>query len=264
MKVSVVIPARYQSSRLPGKPLADIAGDPMIRWVYERATKAQRVHEVWVATDDERIKEAIDRFGGKCCMTSPDHCSGTDRIAEVANDNAWDIVVNVQGDEPLIHPEMIDAVVTSLEKNETASMSTLKRNLTEPDELLDPNVVKVVTDYRDRALYFSRAPIPYHRDTWKTLHEINRIPLSDLVFKHVGIYGYRRDVLIALASLPPTPLELTEKLEQLRALENGYTIIAETTHKDSVGVDSPDDLERVRKLVNADRCTCIPKEEYIV
>ena len=135
MKASVVIPARYQSSRLPGKPLADIAGDPMIRWVYERARKARRVHEVWVATDDERIKEAVDRFGGNCRMTSPDHASGTDRIAEIAQCMDWDIVVNVQGDEPLIQPEMIDAVVASLENNDEVPMSTLKRNLTEPKEL---------------------------------------------------------------------------------------------------------------------------------
>ena len=263
MKVSVVIPARYESSRLPGKPLADIAGNPMIQWVYERARKAQRVHEVWVATDDNRIKETVDRFGGNCRMTSAHHRSGTDRIAEIAQYMDWDIVVNVQGDEPLIHPDMIDAVVATLEKNDSVSLCTLKRNLTTPDEMLDPNVVKVVTDCYDRALYFSRAPIPYHRDHWKTLYEIGRSPLPELVFKHVGIYGYRRDVLISLASLPPTPLEQAEQLEQLRALENGFTIVAETTSKESVGVDSPDDLDRVRVLVKTGNITCIPKEESL-
>ncbi len=263
MNVAAVIPARYHSSRLPGKPLADIAGAPMIRWVYERARKAQRVDEVWVATDDERILHAVEQFGGNCRMTSPDHPSGTDRIAEVVQDMDWDIVVNIQADEPLILPEMIDAVVASLEENDSVPMSTLKRNLSSAEELADPNVVKVVTDRRDYALYFSRAPIPYHRELWKTLRSIDCAAMPEPVFKHIGLYGYRRDFLIAFAALPQTPLEKAEHLEQLRALENGYKIIAPTTHRDSVGVDSPDDLARVRELVKSQKLTCTIREKTI-
>jgi len=175
----------------------------------------------------------------------------------------WDIVVNIQADEPLILPEMIDAVVASLEENDSVPMSTLKRNLSSAEELADPNVVKVVTDRRDYALYFSRAPIPYHRELWKTLRSIDCAAMPEPVFKHIGLYGYRRDFLIAFAALPQTPLEKAEHLEQLRALENGYKIIAPTTHRDSVGVDSPDDLARVRELVKSQKLTCTIREKTI-
>lgn len=263
MKVSVVIPARYQSTRLPGKPLADIAGEPMIRWVYERAQQARCVHEVWVATDDERIYQAVERFGGKCRMTSPDHPSGTDRIAELARTMDWDIVVNVQGDEPLIAPEMIDAVVESLQENEAIAVSTLKRKINTTADVVDPNVVKVVTDHHDYALYFSRAPIPYHRNAWKSTASIEAAPIPDEIFKHVGLYGYRREFLIRLAHLPPTPLEMIEHLEQLRVLENGYRIVARTTDMDSIGVDSPEDLQRVREIVRTQGLSCTIKEKGI-
>jgi 3-deoxy-manno-octulosonate cytidylyltransferase (CMP-KDO synthetase) len=265
MKVAAIIPARYHSTRLPGKPLADIAGEPMIRWVYERARRARLVNEVWVATDDERIHQVVKNFGGNSKMTSPNHQSGTDRIAEVVREIDWDLVVNVQGDEPLLDPAMIDEVIECFYKDSSVNMSTLKRKITNVDDVLNPNVVKVVTDINGYALYFSRSPIPYFRETWKNIKGINNGPLTFSIFKHIGLYAYKRDFLLHLSDLEPTPLEKIEHLEQLRALENGYKIKVITSERDSIGVDSPEDLEKVRQIVKTKRLSCTHfKEENLI
>jgi 3-deoxy-manno-octulosonate cytidylyltransferase (CMP-KDO synthetase) len=256
MKIAAVIPARFHSTRLPGKPLADIAGDPMIRWVYERARRAHLIDEVWVATDDERIHRAVESFGGNACMTSPRHTSGTDRLAEVARNTDWDIVINVQGDEPLIDPAMVDAVADCLRRDASVLMSTLKRPLQCADDLSNPNVVKVVTDKNGYALYFSRSPLPFFREGWKSPSNIEHLPPSLPVFGHIGLYAYQRDFLLTLSSLSPTPLEKVEQLEQLRALEHGFRIKVETFEKDSFGVDTREDLEKVRQIVAARGLSC--------
>ncbi len=235
----VVIPARYHSTRLPGKALADIGGRPMIEHVYRRASEARSVAAVIVATDDERIADAVRRFGGDVRMTSASHLSGTDRLAEVAHTIDCDLIVNVQGDEPLIEPAMIDEAVAPFASEPELRMSTLRRRLEDPADFKNPNVTKVVVDRDGYALYFSRAPIPYVRE---------HSPAAP-AWRHVGLYVYRRECLLLLASLPPSVLEQSEALEQLRALEHGIRIKAIETHFDSVGVDTPDDLERVRTLV---------------
>jgi 3-deoxy-D-manno-octulosonate cytidylyltransferase len=229
--VLAVIPARYDSSRLPGKILADIAGRPMIEHVYRRASAATAVHATLVATDDQRIADAVEAFGGAAIMTRPDHVSGTDRIAEVVSQLPCRLVVNVQGDEPLIDPQTIDAAVAPMLADATLGMSTLCRPLTD-SELETKSVVKVVTGLNGQALYFSRSPMAGSA-------------------AHIGLYVYRRDVLLKLAALPPAPLETAESLEQLRALSNGIGIrVVPTTHA-SAGVDTPADLERVRQLMTA-------------
>jgi 3-deoxy-manno-octulosonate cytidylyltransferase (CMP-KDO synthetase) len=235
--VVAVIPARYQSSRLPGKPLLDIGGRPMIEHVYRRAAEADSVDAVVVATDDQRIADAVEAFGGIARLTRPTHRTGTDRIAEVAAELACDIVVNVQGDEPLIDPAMITAVVAPLRADTSLVMTTARRRLTDPDEFRNPHIVKVVTDARGDALYFSRAPIPYGAD-----------PAASPAYVHVGLYAFRRDFLLRYAALPQTPLEVAESLEQLRALEHGYRIRTVVTEHHSIGVDTPQDLERARRL----------------
>ena len=237
--IVAVIPARYHSTRFPGKPLADIAGRPMIAHVYERAAAAPGVDAVVVATDDVRVAEAVERFGGLARMTRTTHRTGLDRIAEVASDLDCDIVVNVQGDEPLIEPQMIAEVVGPLAGDPTLQMSTLRRRISDPADYSDPNVVKVVVDLEDNALYFSRSPIPFVRDAGRPL------------FKHVGLYAYRRAFVRELAFLPQTPLEIAESLEQLRAIEHGFRIRAVETAYDSIGVDAPEDLERVRRQMTA-------------
>jgi 3-deoxy-manno-octulosonate cytidylyltransferase (CMP-KDO synthetase) len=235
--VVAIIPARYQSSRLPGKPLLDIAGRPMIEHVYRRAAGADAVDAVVVATDDQRIVDAVEAFGGVARMTRPSHRTGTDRIAEVAAALTCDIVVNVQGDEPLIDPGMISAVVAPLRADASIVMTTARRTLTDPDDFRNQHVVKVVTDLRGDALYFSRAPIPCGVDPTGTPASI-----------HVGLYAFRRDFLLRYAALPQTPLEVAESLEQLRALEHGYRIRTVVTEHHSIGVDTPQDLERARRL----------------
>ena len=230
-----VIPARYHSTRFPAKPLADLAGRPMIEHVYSRAAAAEGVDAVIVATDDERIAEVVRGFGGAVRMTRADHRTGLDRVAEVAADLRCDIVVNVQGDEPLIAPRAIADVIAPFDRDSALQMTTLRRRITNPADLDNPHVVKVVVDRRDRALYFSRTAVPFVRDP--------RQP----VFKHIGLYGYRRGFVQTLSGLPQTPLELAESLEQLRALEHGFSICAVETDYDSIGVDTPEDLERVRR-----------------
>lgn len=239
-RVIAIIPARYQSSRLPGKPLAVIGDRPMIEHVYRRADAASRVDAVVVATDDERVAQAVHAFGGTAVMTRPDHLSGTDRLAEVASHLGCDIVVNVQGDEPLIAPETIDTAVALLAEPGD-SMGTLRRTLTDHEEWLNPAVVKVVVDMRGDALYFSRAPVPFTRPGH---------PAAP-VWKHIGLYVYRREFLLAIARLPPTPLERAEGLEQLRVLEHGFRIKTAESVADTIGVDTPEDLARVRELVAA-------------
>jgi 3-deoxy-manno-octulosonate cytidylyltransferase (CMP-KDO synthetase) len=237
----VVIPARYRSTRFPGKPLAEIAGRPMIQHVYERATRASLVDAVVVATDDERIRQAVEAFGGRAWVTRPDHETGSDRVAEVAASLACDVVVNLQGDEPLIQPEAIDQAVEPLRADPGVQMTTLCRAIQDPEDLASPNVVKVVRDLRGDALYFSRSPIPFTRETED----------GPLGWKHIGLYAYRRDLLLRFARLPASPLERRESLEQLRALEHGVHIRVVETTWDSVGVDTPADLERVRRLAAA-------------
>jgi 3-deoxy-manno-octulosonate cytidylyltransferase (CMP-KDO synthetase) len=230
--VLAIIPARFDSTRFPGKALADIAGRPMIEHVYRRAASATCVHGTIVATDDLRIAQAVESFGGAAVMTRADHASGTDRIAEVAAALPCRVIVGVQGDEPLIEPSAIDAAVEPLLTDAALEMSTLSRPFADAEEFASRHVVKVVTDLRRRALYFSRAPLAAAQ-------------------AHIGLYAYRRDVLLRLAALPPAPLEQAESLEQLRALSHGIAIqVVETRHR-SIGVDTPDDLERVRQLLMA-------------
>jgi 3-deoxy-manno-octulosonate cytidylyltransferase (CMP-KDO synthetase) len=238
----VVIPSRYASTRMPGKALADIAGRPMVEHVYRRAAECSAIDAVIVATDDERIVAAVRQFGGDVRLTSPAHPSGTDRLAEVAETLDCDLVVNVQGDEPLIEPSAISAVVEPFRNDESLLMTSAHVRFARPDDADDPDVVKVVTDRRGFALYFSRSRIPFPRRSQET----NAGP-----FKHLGLYAYRRDFLLRLARLEPTPLERSESLEQLRVLEHGFAIkMIETAH-DSIGVDTPADLERVRRLLTA-------------
>jgi 3-deoxy-manno-octulosonate cytidylyltransferase (CMP-KDO synthetase) len=236
-----VIPARFASTRFPGKPLADIDGRPMIEHVYRRAAASPLVSDVIVATDDLRIATAVRGFGGHVRLTRVDHPTGTDRLAEVASTLDCDVVINVQGDEPLLDTRAIAEVIAPFEDS-TVSVTTLYRRIQNAAELADPNIVKVVLDRGGYALYFSRAPIPHTRDPrggWPPL------------YKHVGLYAYRRSALLVLASLEPTPLERAESLEQLRALEHGIRIKAVESAYDSIGVDTPGDLEQVRRLLTA-------------
>lgn len=238
MKVLCVIPARYASTRLPGKPLSMIAGKPMIQHVYERACQAQLPNEVVVATDNELVEKAVLDFGGKAVMTSPDHPSGTDRLAEVALMYPdVDVIVNVQGDEPMIPPEVIDRLAESFNGDVDLNMATMKVVMAEED-YENPAAVKVVTDQQGYALYFSRSLMPYPRNK----------PEGFKVFKHVGIYAYRRNFLLKYAALAPTPLEKAESLEQLRALENGYKIKVLESDFQGIGVDTPEDLAAVNAL----------------
>jgi len=233
-RVAVVIPARYGATRLPGKPLAEIDGRPMIWYVWEKARRAQVPSRVVVATDDERIAAVVRGFGGEAVMTSPACASGTDRVAEAARGMGEEVFVNLQGDEPLMHPSVIDAVAAPLVFDPDVRMSTAALPQDDPAEFLRPSVVKVVVDARGDALYFSRSPIPHYRDAGTGRYR-----------KHLGIYGYRREFLFRVAALPPSPLEEAERLEQLRVLENGYRIRVVDVAHDSVGVDTAEDLKAV-------------------
>lgn len=236
MKVLCIIPARYASTRLPGKPLRDIAGKPMIVRVYERALQARLVQNVVVATDDERIRTVVEAHGGYAVMTRADHATGTDRLAEAAaRMTDYDLIINVQGDEPLIEPSVIDALVEPFLADDRLAMATAKTEITDEEEQENPNNVKVITDKSGNALYFSRARIPYAR-----------VPGAK-VYKHIGIYAYRRDFLLAYARMAQTPLELSESLEQLRALENGYRIRVVETDAVFIGVDTEEDLAAVNE-----------------
>ena len=246
-----IIPARWASTRFPGKPLAQIQNKPMIQWVVEQARKASRISDVIVATDDDRILKAVTGFGGKAVMTSQDHISGSDRIAEVASGINCDIVVNIQGDEPLIPPENIDQVIGCLDKNPALNIATLMMPVHTSDEITDPNVVKVVTDQKGRALYFSRSAIPFHRDEWKSglPENISKAKEEVKIFKHIGLYAYTRSFLLEFTRMSPTPNEQIEKLEQLRALEHGVPIHVEATEKISMGVDRVEDLKKIERFL---------------
>ncbi len=238
MKSICVIPARYSSTRLPGKPLKDICGRPMICRVYERASKAKSVAEVIVATDDERIFLAVEKNGGRAMMTRADHKTGTDRLAEVAEKfSDAEVIVNVQGDEPLIEPALIDELVAEFVADKNLQMATVATELTDAEEMKNPNNVKVVLDKKNYALYFSRSLIPYPRNAGKSK-----------IFKHIGIYAYRRNFLLDYAKMEPTPLEQSESLEQLRALENGFKIRVIKSSCKFIGVDTEEDLKLVNKI----------------
>jgi 3-deoxy-manno-octulosonate cytidylyltransferase (CMP-KDO synthetase) len=249
MKISAVIPARYGSTRFEGKPLADILGKPMIQYVYEGVCQSKLIDEVIVATDDQRIFEAVRNFGGRAVMTSPDHSTGTDRVAEVAQKLRSEIIVNVQGDEPLIKGTIIDKAIRPLLKEDSLSMSTLMTRIEEVKDWLNPHIVKVVADQKGFALYFSRSPIPFPRDLHIERLESNpfatKRPLPKRVFKHIGVYVYRREFLLRYSKMKPTPLEKLEKLEQLRALENGYRIKLTAVNYEPLSVDIPEDIQKV-------------------
>ena len=240
-KVVVVIPARYASTRLPGKPLVSLNGQPMIQRVYARAKLAQRVNRVIVATDDDRIVQAVASFGGEARMTRPDHRTGTERVAEVAAHVDGEIFVNVQGDEPLLDPAAVDAAVEALLQEPEADVATVATPVKIPSDIMDPNVVKVVLDFDDNALYFSRAPIPWVRDT------ANTIQVRHL--KHLGLYVFHREALLEYPTLPQGELERIEQLEQLRWLENGTKIRVAAVEHDAVSVDVPEDVARVERLL---------------
>jgi 3-deoxy-manno-octulosonate cytidylyltransferase (CMP-KDO synthetase) len=247
MKIVAIIPARYGSTRFPGKALADLGGKPMIQHVYERTCQASLVSRTIVATDDNRIADAIRLIGGEAVMTSPDHETGTDRLAEVAKNLDADLIVNVQGDEPLINPATIDQAIEPFLNDPALQMGTLKTRVRCLHDFLSPNVVKVVTDNTGNALYFSRSPLPFFRDKWHDLKDEAFASGRLLCFKHIGLYVFRKEFLIQYAAMPQTFLELSEKLEQLRAIENGIKIRVVETEFESLGVDTPDDLTKARE-----------------
>jgi 3-deoxy-manno-octulosonate cytidylyltransferase (CMP-KDO synthetase) len=241
MKAVGIIPSRYASTRFPGKPLIDIKGKTMIRRVYEQAKKSHLLSGIFVATDDRRIVDEVESFGGNVIMTSSKHPSGTDRCYEVLEKigkDKYDVVVNIQGDEPFIHPEQINKVLKSFE-NKNIQISTLAHKLTDAKDLANPSIVKIVRNKHGEALYFSRSPIPYIRESntgdWTKQY---------LFLKHIGIYAYRSDILEQIVKLPTSFLEKAESLEQLRWLENGYNVMVEITDKESFPVDTPEDLMR--------------------
>ena len=240
-----VIPARYASSRFPGKPLADLGGKPMIQHVYERAAQAGRLQQVIVATDDRRIAEAVRAFGGRVQMTRSDHPSGSDRVGEVAATLDADIIVNIQGDEPFIDPDAIDLAVETLETHPDVPVATLVRPCDNVEELQSPNTAKVVLDDAGHALYFSRAAIPFHRDETNPANWLN----ASSYFLHIGLYVYRKAFLLEYTTWPPGRLERIEKLEQLRILERGYRIICAKTDYHAICVDTPEDLAQAQQIL---------------
>jgi 3-deoxy-manno-octulosonate cytidylyltransferase (CMP-KDO synthetase) len=243
-RVVAIIPARYHSNRFEGKPLAKILGKPMIQHVYERATAVDLLSRVAVATDDQRIADCVRAFGGEVVMTRPDHVSGTDRLAEAAtvmNIAEQDVVVNIQGDQPLFEAEVVHQVATPLLEDPSLPMATLIYKIIRPEEINDPNHVKTVFDRHGNALYFSRSPIPFQRNP-----EEKEAPTY---YKHLGFYAYRKGFLLTFVGLPEGEWERFEKLEQLRALEFGYTIRVVLTEHDSVEVDTPKDLRRVEEII---------------
>lgn len=239
MKVIAVIPARYRSSRFDGKALAAIQGKPMIEWVYRQTIKSRLIDNTIVATDDDRILEAVTKFGGEAVMTSAGNRTGTDRIAEAVKNIKTALVVNVQGDEPLITPNVIDSVIQPLLDDPELQMATAASEIKNREELDNPNVVKVIMDHQDYGLYFSRSRIPYQLNDQETFS----------AYKHMGLYSYRKDFLLHLASLPLSSLEKAEKLEQLRVLENGYKIKVIKTNYVGMAVDTKEDLEKVIRLI---------------
>ena len=239
--VIIVIPARYGSTRLPGKPLVPIAGTSMIQRVYERAKLSKMATHVIVATDDDRIVKAVNAFGGEARMTRAEHRTGTERVAEVAAHSNGQVFVNVQGDEPLLNPDVVDTAINALLQDPAAQIATVATPIKVPGDIMDPNICKTVLDFDDNALYFSRAPIPWVRD------EAGKVQVRHL--KHLGLYVFQRDALLEYPTLPQGTLEKIEQLEQLRWLENGWKIrVAEVEH-DSVSVDVPEDIARVESIL---------------
>jgi len=258
MKVIGVIPARWKATRFEGKVLANLSGKPVIQHVWERAKESRALNDLIVATDSEKVIKVVESFGGKAVYTSKDQPSGTDRIAEVVNPIDVKIVINIQGDEPFIHPSMIDGLAGTLLGDESIPMATVIKKISKKKELLNPNVVKVVVNKEKDALYFSRSPIPYVREGerhhsifdvhyWFSVHSFR--PESQDYYKHIGIYAYTKDFLFTYTNLPKSKLEETEKLEQLRALENGYKIKTVETKFDTVGIDTPEDLKKAEGML---------------
>lgn len=239
MKIIGVIPARYKSSRFPGKPLVDICGKPMIYWVYRQAMKVKEFDEVYIATDDERIRAACDQYGMKVIMTSDKHNTGSDRVAEVAEKTDGDLYVNVQGDEPVINPEMIREVISIFQEDETVYFGSLKKEITDSDEIQATSTVKVVTDDKGDAMYFSRSVIPSNLKDGKLAR----------VFRHVGIYAYKKAFLLKFAAMEQTELELGEGIEPLRAMQKGYKMRLKETTYSSIGVDLPEHVALVEKII---------------
>jgi len=249
MKTIGIIPARLASTRLPGKVLLDIHGKPMIEHVYAAASRAHSLDAVYIATDSREVSNACHRFTDRVILTDPRHESGTDRVAEASMQIDADVIINIQGDEPMIDPALIDALAQRMAEGD-APMASAMRRITRVDRLQSPDVVKVVVDHRRRALYFSRSIIPHHRDGWQALlsrHEL--IPSSLHFYRHIGLYAYRRDFLQHITSLEPTYLERIEKLEQLRVLEHGFPIEMIETDYDPIGVDTAEDLAQVQELM---------------
>lgn len=239
MDVIGVIPARYESTRFKGKVLADLCGKPMLQWVWEAAKRAKILDDVIVACDDRIVEEAVKSFGGKAVLTSKNHESGTDRICEIVNPLDVKVVVNIQADEPLIDPMMIESLARELLENPSSNITTLMKLIEDLNELGNPNVVKVVTDKQGFALYFSRLPIPYLRDS----------SMAVSYYKHIGLYGYTKDFLFVFKNLAESRLEKVERLEQLRVLEAGYKIKVMETKVSTIGVDTPEDLEKARSVI---------------
>jgi 3-deoxy-manno-octulosonate cytidylyltransferase (CMP-KDO synthetase) len=242
MQVIGVIPSRYSSTRFEGKVIADLLGKPMIQHVWEKAKQAKTLDEVIIACDDERVAEVATSFGAKIAMTSKDHTCGTDRISEVVNPIDVEIVINIQGDEPLIHPTTIDSLARCLMEDKSLCMATVIKRIEDPEALADPHVVKVVVDKNNFALYFSRATIPFRAQ--------NSEEENPAYYKHIGLYGYTKDFLFTYKNLPVAGLEKIERLEQLRVLENGFRIKVIETKYDTIGVDTPQDLEKVKMLLS--------------
>ncbi|KJJ85706.1 3-deoxy-D-manno-octulosonate cytidylyltransferase [Candidatus Omnitrophus magneticus] len=249
MKCVAIIPARWDSSRFKGKILTRINGKPMLRHVWEKVKKAKEIDDVFIAVDKERVFRAVEAFGGKAVYTSLDHTSGTDRIAEAAKNLDADIIVNIQADEPLVNPAMIDELVQIFQYEPKVQMATLIKRIENIEDISNPNIVKVVTDRRGYALYFSRSPIPYLRKNGEIWEGEEREPSITRYFKHIGLYAYTKEFLLSFASLPTSLLEEDEKLEQLRALEHGYKIMTKETRYSTIGVDIPADVERVKAFL---------------
>ncbi|MBI5098172.1 MAG: 3-deoxy-manno-octulosonate cytidylyltransferase [Nitrospirae bacterium] len=260
-KAVAIIPARFNSTRFPGKPLATLKGKIIIQHVCEHVSSAKLIDSVIVATDDKRIFDAVNSFGGRAVMTSGSHASGTDRVAEAAEKIDCNFVINVQGDEPFIMPEMVDEVVELLYNDDKVSISTLAKKITDMHEILSPNVVKVVMDNEGFAMYFSRAPIPFYRDVWETKKQESGVRSQEsgekdseirniFCYKHIGIYGYRKSALMQFVSMPQSRFEQIEKLEQLRALEAGIKIKVKETEYDTFGIDTIDDLRKAEEWQN--------------
>jgi 3-deoxy-manno-octulosonate cytidylyltransferase (CMP-KDO synthetase) len=246
-KAVAIIPARYNSTRFPGKPLATLHGKTIIHRVFEQVSASNLIDSAYIATDDKRIYDEVNAFGGRAVMTSPDHTCGTDRIAEAAEDIECDIIINVQGDEPFIRPEMVDDTVKLLWEDRKASMSTLAVKIKNREDMVSPHVVKVVMDNDGYALYFSRFPVPYHRDIWENLEDISFDEKTTILYKHIGIYGFRKEVLMKFTAMGKSRLEDVEKLEQLRALASGLKIKVKETQYDTFGIDTIEDLRKAEE-----------------